>query len=72
VRVEGEAAPMRPERAWFLSEGEKSEGRMGADFPRWGKSACAEPSTLTLITEKEMLPRAARKLQLNKLWEDSE
>jgi len=47
VRVEGEESPVRPERAWLLSEGEKSEGRMGADFPRWGKSACDEPSTLT-------------------------
>jgi hypothetical protein len=28
---------------------------MGADFPRWGKSACDEPSTLTPVTEKEML-----------------
>jgi hypothetical protein len=45
---------MRPERAWFLSEREKSEGRMGADFHRWGKSACDEPSTLTPITEIEM------------------
>jgi hypothetical protein len=55
VRVEGEEAPMRPERAWFLSEGEKSEGRMGADFPRRGKSACDESSTLTPVTEIEML-----------------
>jgi hypothetical protein len=44
---------MRPERAWLLSEGEKSEGRMGADFPRWGKSACDEPLTLTLTSEKD-------------------
>jgi hypothetical protein len=26
VRVEGKETPMKPERAWFLSEGEKSEG----------------------------------------------
>jgi hypothetical protein len=26
VRVGGEESPMKPERAWFLSEGEKSEG----------------------------------------------
>ena len=34
---------MSPERARFLSEGEKSEGRMGVDFPRRGKSTCLEP-----------------------------
>jgi hypothetical protein len=47
VRFEGEESPVGPERAWFLSEGEKSEGRMGADFSRWEKSACDESSTLT-------------------------
>jgi hypothetical protein len=53
---------MRPERVWFLSEGEKSEGRMGADFPRWGKLACDEPSNPHLpvyklcITDLAMLP----------------
>jgi hypothetical protein len=46
---------MRPEQAWFLSEGEKREGRMGADFPRWGKPACDEPSILTPVKEIEML-----------------
>jgi len=34
---------MSPERARFLSEGEKSEGRMGVDFPRRGKLTCFEP-----------------------------
>jgi hypothetical protein len=34
---------MSPERAGFLSEGEKSEGRIGVDFPRRGKSTCFEP-----------------------------
>jgi len=29
---------------------------MGADFPRWGKSACSEPPILTPITEFRMLP----------------
>jgi hypothetical protein len=29
---------------------------MGADFPRWGKLACDEPSILTPITEIETLP----------------
>ncbi len=40
VRAGGEEAPVRTERAWFLSAGEKSEVRTGADFSRWGKSAC--------------------------------
>jgi len=36
-----------------FAEGQSSEGRMGARFSRWGKSACDEPSTLTLTTEKD-------------------
>ncbi len=33
---------MMLERAWFLSEGEKSESGMGARFPRRGKGASDE------------------------------
>jgi hypothetical protein len=47
---------MRTERAGFLSRGEKSEGRMGADFTRWGKSACCGTPNPHLTTiETKML-----------------
>jgi hypothetical protein len=50
-----EEAPVRTERAWFLSTGEESEVRTGADF------LAGEISVLTIphpspITEKIILP----------------
>ncbi len=33
----------------FSPLGEKSEGLAGADFPRWGKSVCSDPSNIRLV-----------------------